>query len=68
MLRYTYIVCLVYVPGLVVLGHGVSKSPYLTQLVTPYGAYDADALQAKIADMRTTERIIEPADRVRKLS
>jgi hypothetical protein len=53
MLRYTYIACLVYVPGLVVLAHGVSRLPYLTQLIAPYGAYDADALLAKIADMRT---------------
>ena len=69
MLLYTYIACLVvYVPGLVVLIHGVKRSPYLTQLTAPYGAYDEDDLQAKFADMRTNERIMLPTDRVRKLS
>jgi hypothetical protein len=51
-----------------VLIHGVDRSPYLMQLTAPYGAHNEDALQAKIADMRTTERIMEPTDRVRKLS
>jgi len=67
-LRYTYIACLVYVPGLVVLIHGVDRSPYLMQLTASYRVSDEDALQAKIADMRTIERIMEPTDRVRKLA
>jgi hypothetical protein len=50
------------------LAHGVNRSPYLTQLIAPYGVYDAEALQAKMADMRTTEQIIELSDRVRKVS